>query len=203
MKKFKKSFFLIPGFKQKTSSKQFIWLVKFLEENGFRVLGIPIKWNRKTISDCATDFEKFYNKQKSEINYVLGFSYGAVVALLTANKLKPKKIYLCSLSPDFKEDISEIKPWIRKLIGVKRFQDIKTRGARELANELKIPSVIFYGESEAKVYPQLKVRCEQTAKLANKSKLILVKGAPHDISHPEYKRSIKTELSQCFKRKKI
>ena len=194
MKKNKETFFLIPGFKQKISNRKFIWLIKFLETKKFRVLGVPIKWNHRTVSDCAKDFEKFYEKHKSKINYVLGFSYGAVIALLTANKLKAKKIYLCSLSPDFREDIIKMKPWIRKLIGEKRFQDIKTRSGKRLAKELKVPSVVFYGELEAKHYPQIRIRCKETVELANKSKVIVVKNAPHDISHIEYKKAIKKEL---------
>ena len=56
--------------------------------------------------------------------------------------------------------------------------------------------MIFYGELEAKAYPQIKIRCKETVKLASKSKLVTVKDAPHDISNSEYKKAIKRELKR-------
>lgn len=194
MKKSGMTFFLMPGFKQKSRDTQFVWLIKFLKKQGFKVIVVPIKWKNRTISDYVKDFKEFYGKHKTTTNYVLGFSYGAVITLITANELKPKRIYLCSLSPDFKEDIIKMKPWVRKLVGKRRLQDAKKRSGKEMAKGLKIPSVIFYGESEGRVYPQLKVRCEETVKLANDSKLIVVKSASHRLNHFEYMKSLKQEL---------
>jgi predicted alpha/beta hydrolase family esterase len=90
-----KKIFIIPGFKQKPTDKYFIWLKKFLHSKNFDVAIVPINWNYKTMSDYTEEFEKFYNKHKSEENYILGFSYGAVITFFAAEKLKPKKIYLC------------------------------------------------------------------------------------------------------------
>jgi hypothetical protein len=58
-----------------------------------------------------------------------------------------------------------------------------------------VPPVIFYGEAEGKQYPQLKIRCEETAKLARRSKLIVVANSPHKITHPTYQAAIKAELN--------
>ncbi len=116
---------------------------------------------------------------------------------MTAQELVPKKVFLCSLSPDFKEDI----PWalkhfpdIVKYIGKRRFENVKTRSALAIAKKLTIPSVVFYGETEGKKFTQLKKRCEETVKLARKSKLIVVKDAPHKIDDPEYKKAIMKEI---------
>ena len=89
-----KKIFIIPGFKQKTTDKQFVWLKKFLITKGFSVSMVPITWDRRTMTDYALEFENFYERHKAKDNYVLGFSYGAVIAFITANKLKPKKIKL-------------------------------------------------------------------------------------------------------------
>jgi dienelactone hydrolase len=135
-----------------------------------------------------------YEKEKSEENYVLGFSYGAVIAFLSANIVRPKKIFLCSLSARFKEDVSAMKPWIRRYQGKRRIaESLKTSG-REAAKNLKIPSVVFCGEVESKLYPQLLVRCKETAKLAAKSKLVIVENAPHKIDYPTYQVAITKEL---------
>ena len=89
---------------------------------GFTVSLVPITWERATMTDYAVEFESFYEKHKANDNYVLGFSYGAVIAFITANKLKPKKIYLCSLSSDFKEDVRSMKPRITKVYRKKKNQ---------------------------------------------------------------------------------
>lgn len=146
------------------------------------------------MNEYVQDFIEIYGKHKSDENYVLGFSYGAVIAFLSANTVKPNKIYLCSLSPDFKEDVSAMTPWMQKYVGKRRIAySLKTSG-REAARNLKIPSVVFYGEAEVKDYPQIKVRCEETVNLAARSKLVVVKESPHQIDFPTYKIAITKEL---------
>ena len=194
IKKHHKTFFLIPGFGMQAKDNSYFWLVKYLEGKGMKVIKTPVKWNRKVLSQNAKEFVEFYNKNKSDENYVLGFSYGSVITLLTANILKPKKVFLCSLSPDFSEDQKLMTPTIVKYIGKRRFADTKTRSGKKFAKELLIPSVIFYGEAEGKKYPSLKKRCEETAKLAKNSKLVVVKAAPHQIDFPSYIEVIKKTL---------
>ncbi|MEN9390681.1 MAG: hypothetical protein RLZZ283_781 [Candidatus Parcubacteria bacterium] len=189
-----KTFFIVPGFKMGPKSKQFTWLAKFLRSKGFRAVIAPITWTRRTNAQCAEEFVSIFNKEKTATNYVLGFSYGAVIALMTANTLKPKKIFLCSLSPDFKEDMSAMKTWIRKYIGVQRLRDSKTRSGRDVAKALTVSSVIFYGTAEGKKYPQLAVRAQETAQLAKRSKLVAVPDAPHQIDHHAYQDAIRTEI---------
>ena len=189
-----KTFFVIPGFKTQAKDRQYKWLVKFLEDKGIKVIKTPVFWNYKTLSENAEEFVSFFNKNKTKENYILGFSYGAVIALLTASLLNPKKIYLCSLSPDFSEDRSLMESSIKKYIGKKRYVDTKTRSGRKIAQELFVPAVIFYGEKEGKEYPQLKKRCEETARLAKNSKLIVVKNSPHQIDFPLYVEAIKNTL---------
>lgn len=191
----KKTFFIIPGFKQKASDKAFSWLIKYLNAQGFQVVKVFINWDRKVMSDYVEQFKKQYDLKKSKINYVLGFSYGAVIAAMSANYCQPKKIYLCSLSPDFKEDISAMTKWIRKMVGLNRLKEMRKRSGRKMAKELKIPTVVFYGEIEGKQYPDLRKRCEETVKLARQAKLVVVKNARHQIDFPEYRAAILKELS--------
>jgi dienelactone hydrolase len=191
-----KTFFFIPGFGQKATDKKFSWLINFLKKNNFNVIKVPVEWKYKTMTDYVCDFEEFYNKNKTETNYILGFSYGAVITFLSASKLKPKKIYLCSLSPDFKEDLSGMKLWIKKLIGKRRIIEMKKNSGKIIAKNLLVPSVVFYGGTEGKIYPKLKIRCEETVKLAKNSKLIVIKKAPHDINYPEYMDAVKNEINK-------
>lgn len=189
-----KKIFIIPGFKQKATDKQFMWLKKFLVEKGFNVSLVSITWDYRTMTDYVLEFENFYKKNKVDENYVLGFSYGAVIAFITANKLKPKKIFLCSLSPDFKEDIPNMRQWVLNYIGKNRVADFLTRSGKKIAEELTVPATIFYGEKEGRQYPQLKIRCEETVKLAKQARLVIVKKSPHNISNSEYVVAIKAEF---------
>lgn len=188
------TFFIVPGFKQKVTDLSFAWLRDYLKKKGFNVIPVPIKWSRRVMSDYISDFRKCYLKNKTDINYVLGFSYGAIVTLTTANELQPDKIFLCSLSPEFSEDIGPMKSWHKKLVGKRRLIDSNTRSGKKLARELMVPSVVCYGEKEGKQYPQLKIRCEETVHLAKNSKLVVVPKSPHQLDNPEYVKKIIEQL---------
>ncbi len=198
MKNSGKTFFLIPGFKMQIRDKPYVWLVKYLEDQGIRVVKTLVVWNYRTLSQNTNEFISFFNKHKGEENYILGFSYGAVIALLAADIVKPKKIFLCSLSPDFVEDWNDLMPDLmlreRKLIGKRRYADTQTRSGKELARKLLVPAVVFYGEVEGKKYPALKKRSEETVHLAKNATLVVVKDAPHQIDFPAYIDALKKEL---------
>jgi len=189
-----KSFFIIPGFKDSASDKQYQWLISHIKKNGWKPIVVPVVWNYRTLTQNAVDFVDFYHKNKGEENQILGFSYGAVVTLLSATKVNPDHIYLCSLSPDFKEDFATMPNWLKKYIGKKRCEDILTRSAVTLAKELKVPATIFYSEKEAVDFPSIKKRAEETAKYAQDTKLIIVSNSPHQIDSREYIESLKNNL---------
>jgi len=186
-----KTIFLIPGFKTQISDIRYHWLILYLQSKKYEVQPVPITWKNQTVTQNAGEFLNFFQNNKSKNNYVFGFSYGAVIALMTAGVVKPKKLILCSLSPDFKED-SELMPnWLKKYIGANRYIDTKNRSAVKLAKSLEVETVIFCGEKESVDYPQLLKRCAETAKFVKNSQLIMVKDAPHDISFPTYQAAIK------------
>jgi pimeloyl-ACP methyl ester carboxylesterase len=186
-----KTIFIIPGFKTQVKDPLYNELVTYLKSRDYVVQAVPITWNNKTVSQNAIEFVRYFNENKGNSNYVLGFSYGAVIALMTAEIVDTKKLILCSLSPDFKEDSNAMPTWLIKYIGKNRFADTLTRSANKFAKKLTVETIVFYGEKEGIDYPQLKIRSEQTAKLAPNSKLIVIKDAPHDISFPTYVEAIK------------
>lgn len=188
-----KAFFLLPGFHMQITDKPFLWLVDFLVRSGYRVFKVPIDWKYKTLTTNSKEFVEFYERHKAEENYILGFSYGAVITLMVANFIHPNKIFLCSLSPDFEEDKEWNKKWIR-YIGKRRYEDSLTRSATDLAKRLQVSSVIFCGEKESILYPALFKRCSDTVELAKKSKLVMLEDTPHKIDFPEYVKKIKEEI---------
>ena len=189
-----KTFFIIPGFKEQATDKNYAWLFEFLKSKNYKVVPVPVAWNYKTLSENAEQLIKFFKKYNSDENYILGFSYGAVLAMLIANEIKPKKLYLCSLSPDFSEDLKFMSSDIKKYIGKRRYLDMKSRSGRKIAEELIVPTAIFYGEKEGREYPQLKKRCEETVKLTKNAKLVVIKDATHQIDFPSYKEAIKEHI---------
>ena len=186
-----KTIFLIPGFKTQIKDPLYRDLVSYLKSKNYTVQPVPVIWNNRTVTKNAEEFVNYFEKNKGKVNYVLGFSYGAVISLMTAEIIKPNKLILCSLSPDFKEDSKSMPAWLKKYIGVNRYLDTTTRSANNLAKSLSIETVILYGEKEGTDYPQLRKRGEETATFAKNSKLIVVKNAPHDISFPAYIEAIK------------
>ncbi|HEX7724126.1 MAG TPA: hypothetical protein VF438_00070, partial [Candidatus Paceibacterota bacterium] len=190
MKKTVKKFFIVPGFKMQADDTAFSWLVEYLTREGYVVVKVPLDWNYKTISNNAKEFVAYFNKNKDDTNYVLGFSYGAVITFITANQVLPDKIFLCSLSPTFVEDQHWEKKWI-KYIGKRRYEDSLTRSSVRIARDIRVPSVVFCGEKEAIKYPALMKRCREVSKIAPQSKLVVVKDAPHQIDFPEYVSAIK------------
>lgn len=192
----KATFFIVPGFKQQVTDKCYAWLVKYLKKQDFNVIGVPINWDHRTMKDYIEQFKETYSANKSNTNYVLGFSYGAVTAFMTTSELKPKKVFLCSLSPDFYEDRKSLTPQMIQYIGKRRFTELQTRKAVDVAKNLTISSVIFCGEKEAAQYPQLLHRCKETSTLAKNSKIIMVTGSPHNIGNAEYQKCIIQELEK-------
>jgi pimeloyl-ACP methyl ester carboxylesterase len=163
---------------------------RFFTKKGFLVKPVPIQWNYRTMSDYIEEFERFYSVHKGKKNYLFGFSYGAVIAFSTAEKLQPEKIYLCSLSPDFKEDVKGMEEWIKKYIGARRLNDCLQRSGVDIAKQLTVPTVIFYGEEEVVDFPQMKKRILETKRLAKNVEVVEVANAPHDISFPSYQNAI-------------
>jgi esterase/lipase len=190
----KKTIFIIPGYGGRANDKYQGWMKPFFKKKGFIVKEVPVHWKYRTMSDYVEEFELFYEKNKSEKNYVLGFSFGAVIALISAEVLSPDKLFLCSLSPYFKEDFHAFAPRTKRFLGVKKYKDFKKYSAKTLTKNLSIPTVIFYGETEGKKFPQLKVRAEETVKTISKGRLIVVKDAPHQIDFPAYVEAIKREF---------
>lgn len=190
-----KTFFIIPGFKQQATDKNYSWLIKLLKGKGYKVVPVPVNWNFKVLSENAEEIADFLKLYPTEEKYILGFSYGAVLIMLIANQFKFKKIYLCSISPDFLEDTKSISQEIRKYIGKRRYLDTQNRSALNIAKTINVPVTIFYGEQEGKDFPQLKKRCEETSQVVLKSKLVVIKNAPHRIDDSNYRLAIESELT--------
>jgi len=185
-----KTIFLINGFHSQSTEQSFDYLDKHFSNLGYTVQKPHIDWKYKVMSDNVKQFEEFFNTHKTDYNTVLGFSFGAMIAFISAPKLKPDELYLCSLSPYFKEDIKVLnKQWV-KYIGHRRANDFAQFDSSIIASKIFSKTKVFYGTTEAQKYPELKARCIQAATEIKNAKLIIAKDAKHNIEDPGYKKAL-------------
>jgi len=190
----KRTFFIIPGFRHSARQKQYQWLCKYLKDKNYIVKTVEVNWNNRVMSDYVCDFERYYNLHKSEENHVLGFSYGAMIAFISAPRLRPKTLSLCSLSPYFQQDLPFLKQsWIA-FVGKRRHEDFAQYNADKIASLIDSSTTVFYGSQEGKKYPQLRVRCEAAASTISGAELVIADDAPHKIDDPSYIAAIKNTI---------
>jgi pimeloyl-ACP methyl ester carboxylesterase len=195
-----KTVFLIAGFRlnQTAADPKFKELREAIAAKGYGVLGVPITWNRKAVSDYLKLFLEFYEKNKSEQNIIVGCSYGAMVTFLAAPMVRPDKILLCSLSPYFREDmLKRGETRSSKKFGKSRTADhyslLADSTAKKL-NQTDVESVFMVGEQELGVNTWLTKRVRTSAKAVKNSKYVEVPDAPHTFRDPAYIKGIAKEL---------
>jgi hypothetical protein len=197
-----KTVFVINGMNihHTAAGEEFALLRDAIAAKGYRVIPLDITWRQKTPTQFANEFLKVYESQKGDYNIVLGNSFGAVVALITAIQTKADEIILCSLSPFFAEDISPSWPTKTnsRRLGKRRLADISSHSADQLAESAKkLPTkfTVMYGEQEVPKLPKLITRARDTAK-ALSIKPIEVPKAPHSFKDPAYVKGIVQQLPE-------
>lgn len=105
----KKAIFIIPGFNQLVTDKAYIEIAKILKKENYFPILVRIPWKNTTILENTKYFLKEYKSIKSKKKYILGFSFGAMIAFIASTKVRSTGLILCSLSPFFKEDLSKFK----------------------------------------------------------------------------------------------
>src|SRR5688572_27819883 len=101
----RKTIFIIPGYRHGPTNKAYQSLAQILKSEGYEPIVVAIPWKKSTISENTQHFLKTYNKTKAGKKYVMGFSYGAMIAFIAATKVDVEGLILCSLSPFFSEDV--------------------------------------------------------------------------------------------------
>ncbi len=165
--------YIIPGFKQKPTNKAYKELAKMLKNEGYRPILITIPWKEKTLSQNAEFFLRTYHKIKTRKKYILGFSFGAMIAFVASTKVSPSGLILCSLSPYFKEDVSS-----------------SPLHFATLAKQIKAKQVLLlYGAKEEK--PLITRVRKAFDQISSKQKyLISIREAKHDIADKRYLSTI-------------
>ncbi len=189
-----KTLFIIPGFKEKISHKQYRALQKLFIGKGFDVKMVPIVWDRRVMTDWIARFHDFFQVNRGKNNVVLGFSWGAMIALLTAKQLQPNELILCSLSPYFAEDLSKIPAWWKRFIGKRRTTDFGRYSMKSAVKGVSMKAKVFIGGAEQKKFRHLAARCTLAAKALGTS-VIVIDGVKHDIGDARYREVLGREIS--------
>lgn len=189
----KRVLYLVPGAGQSARGKHFTKIRTLFSKQGFIVIPVPVKWKRFDLGwlpEYARAVEKAVLREPHE-KYVLGFSWGAVAALISARIVQPKALILCSLSPYFSEDryfheqfIGENK--LSRYHTAKLEQRMMALPLRVAVRDVTARTFVLYGEREPLVLLQ---RCILAAALLN-AELYVVPKARHDIAHKEYVKTI-------------
>jgi hypothetical protein len=178
--------FVIPGFGESMRDPAYRELARQARRAGLRVIGVDVHWDRTTFSDWV---EESLRKAGSLDNaIILGFSFGAMVALEIARQNRVSKIIACSPSPFYQEDIPQIRANVQ-FLGVRRL--------REFA-ELRFPEtlrsrvVFMMGESDWD-YAILALK-RRYRECRGRKKLVLIPGVGHDIGDRSYLAAIMREI---------
>lgn len=191
----KKIAYIIPGYNEShLRQRGYSKVAKFFEDQGVEVVHVDIDWNYKSVkkfSDYSEQFLSVYKKPRGAEVYVLGFSYGATVAFLTAAKTKPKALILCSLSPYFEEDLNGLKPawvkWFRKNFTESDYSFTK------LAPMVKSKTHLIVGNKEPEV---CSIRAKDAVKKLLDAHLNIAKNAEHKIGQKEYLETVQKVISK-------
>lgn len=186
----KKSIFIIPGYRQTPQQKAYQAIAVILAQNGYEPIPVTIPWKNTTISENTECFLKAYRKVRTKKKYILGFSFGAMIAFLASTKVDVDGLILCSLSPYFNEDLPKVKKHALSPIQADRYEDFSNLHCGTLAKQLKAKQVLMvYGSKEARM---LKRRVHDAfEKISTDEKLLLpVKYVDHAIGDRRYLQKI-------------
>lgn len=183
----RKTVFIIPGYKQKPTSRAYREIAKILKKEGYSPVLINLPWNRTTVSKNAKYFLKKYKKINTRKKYILGFSFGAMIAFIASTKVSPSGLILCSLSPYFKEDISKINT---EGISSLMTDDFSKLDCLVLAKRIKAKQILMlYGAKEER---SLKNRVNKAyEEISCEDKLLIrIKETEHNIGNKRYLNTI-------------
>jgi esterase/lipase len=189
----KKTIFIIPGYRQVPTQKAYLALSEILKSEGYEPILVTIPWKKTTISENTEYFLKTYNKAKVGKKYILGFSFGAMIAFLAATKISVDGLILCSLSPYFQEDLPTLSGQEKKFrspIQADRYNDFSQLHFTTLAKKLKTKKIhLLYGSKEAKSLIKRVTTAFEQINLEEKY-VEAVKSVEHNIGDKRYLQTI-------------
>lgn len=185
--------FIIPGHLDSPHKREYQLIGKAFKNQGINPVFVPVKWKRTTISQCGAEFKKLFENTKAKEKYILGFSWGAMIAYLIASDVQVNTLVLCSLSPWFAEDLPKLpKSWVN-FAGKNRLNDFKNMPASAIAAKITANTFLLYGLQE---HSLVEVRAKGTfGSLKCKKQIVAIEGVKHDIADEKYLDKIYSVIS--------
>lgn len=132
----KKKFYIIPGWEESPTEKQYKDLANVARKKGYSVVLKKIDWKKPLSS-------QIFNVSKNST--IFGFSLGAILAWLLAQKKSCEHIILASMTPHYSFTNKKIKNDLAELVGLSFVNDlIKNLDSKHKAKK----QTIIYGELE-------------------------------------------------------
>jgi pimeloyl-ACP methyl ester carboxylesterase len=128
---------------------------------------------------------------------LIGFSYGAMISSVLATRHPFGRVFLCSLSPYFAEDIPRAKKSWLTMVGHRRVSVFERLPFASIVKDYKAKqTTVFAGEVEMakRKFPMLGERGRAAGAQLPHTHFVAVPGAGHDISHANYRAAIKSYL---------
>lgn len=185
----KKTLYLIPGFGETSSDPAYVRISRVAKEAGYHVVPFDPTWDRSAATRWVADFSRIVERDGAKNASVIGFSFGAYIAVLAAKKYDFNRLYLCSLSPYFKDDLPHIPDAAWKALGSRRKADFSSHSFPE---DIGASAVFFVGEHEIRYELQAVEKRYRAWK--GEKKYIVVPDADHDLESGEYLDSLLSEI---------
>lgn len=126
--------------------------------------------------------------QESENTEILGFSFGAMIALKLSEKHVLHRVFLCSLSPYFSEDLHLFPKYYKLRLGVRRWNDFRDNyHESDIQNRKSNTLVSIYGLDEPERLQQRAEKMIKNLKINHNARVLWVW---HDIAHKKYLEAI-------------
>lgn len=187
----KKILYIIPGFGEKVTEEPYMIIKEHAEYFGYTVISIPIVWDRKTIKDWVYQFEKIVDGNETSHSTVLGFSFGALIALISTKKFSFKKLLVCSASPYLKENIPHLPLQAHKMLGKKRMGAFLQYNLSDINKNT--PAVFIVGGADISLVIQNSK--DLFSSWVGPKKIIILPGVKHEIENSDYIQAIKNNLT--------
>lgn len=189
----KKTAFIIPGHTESEHLSQYKKIAASFGKRGYKPVRIHIDWRYRTMSDYIDQFLVAARRHPGDC-VILGFSFGAIIAVATAAELKPERLFLCSLSPYFREDLARLPAAWKHMMGKRRMADFASRSFADVARGVRCPVSLFAGETELRQFPSLDRRVRDAHERLQRSTLTVVPDGKHNLAQPQYLAAVQNAI---------
>ena len=181
-----KTFYIIPWFRHDENTAGYKELSSILQSKWYEVVFIKISWNFNVMSDYIKQAAlQIQNTKNVEI---LGFSFGAMIALKLSEEYSFHRVFLCSLSPYFSEDLHLFPKYYKLRLWLRRWNDFRDNYHEDdILNTYRNPFVSVYGLNES---GRLQQKVEKMVEVLDIKETARVDWVWHDIAHRKYQEAI-------------